>query len=76
MAMTMQGIIDSYCAGDPTKLVRLGVRFSSPVYPGDTLISDGWEMGSKNGTTVLGFEVQRKSDGVKVIKGGLAEVNI
>ena len=76
MAMSMKGLIDSYCDGDPTKLVHLGVRFTSPVYPGDVLISNGWEMGQKNGCSVLGFEVERKDDGVKVIRGGYAEVKV
>jgi len=76
MAMSMKGLIDSYLDGDPTKLARLGVRFSSPVYPGDTLVLDGWEMGDKNGRTAIKFEVHRKEDGVKVIKGGYAEVTI
>lgn len=76
MAMTMKGLIDSYCAGNPSALTCMGVRFSSPVYPGDTLISDGWEMGVRDGKIILGFEVKRKSDGVKVIRGGYAEVAI
>ncbi|MEM4408061.1 MAG: MaoC/PaaZ C-terminal domain-containing protein [Candidatus Caldarchaeum sp.] len=74
MAMTMKGLIESYCAGNPAALSCMGVRFSSPVYPGDTLIADGWEMGVKDGKIILGFEVTRKSDGVKVLKGGYAEV--
>ena len=37
---------------------------------------DGWEKEQLNGNMVLGFDVTRKSDGVKVIKGGTAEVSI
>ena len=53
-----------------------GVRFTSPVYPGDTLVVDGWELGKKGENTILGFEVSRRDDNVKVIKGGTAEVTV
>lgn len=76
MSMAMRGIIECYTESDPTRLVHLGVRFSSPVYPGDTLVLDGWELGKKRENTVLGFEVSRREDNVKVIKGGAAEVTI
>ncbi len=73
MSMTMKSIIESYLDADPEKLKALGVRFTAPVYPGDTLIVDGWETGEKNGNSSIAFEVTRESDGVKVIKGGTAE---
>ena len=73
MSMTMKSIIESYLDADPGKLKALGVRFTAPVYPGDTLIVDGWETGEKNGNSAIAFEVTRESDGVKVIKGGTAE---
>ncbi|MCC6712312.1 MAG: MaoC family dehydratase N-terminal domain-containing protein [Candidatus Dadabacteria bacterium] len=73
MSMTMKSIIESYLDADPGKLKALGVRFTAPVYPGDTLIVDGWETGEKNGNSSIAFEVTRESDGVKVIKGGTAE---
>lgn len=76
MSMSMRSIIECYTEGDPSKLMQLGVRFSSPVYPGDTLVIDGWELGRDGENTLLGFEVKRKSDDVKVIKGGTAEVAI
>lgn len=76
MSMAMRSIIECYAEGDPSKLMQLGVRFSSPVYPGDVLIVDGWELGKNGGNTLLGFEVKRKIDDVRVIKGGTAEVAI
>lgn len=76
MSMTMRAIIESYLSSEPAKLKSLGVRFTAPVYPGDQLIVDGWEKEELNGNMVLGFDVTRKSDGVKVIKGGTAEVTI
>jgi acyl dehydratase len=76
MSMTMRAIIESYLDSDPSKLKSLGVRFTAPVYPGDTIIVDGWEKGRENGHVVLGFDVTRQSDNVKVIKGGTAEVEV
>ncbi|MCZ6468692.1 MAG: MaoC/PaaZ C-terminal domain-containing protein, partial [Candidatus Dadabacteria bacterium] len=76
MSMTMQGIIEAYLDSEPSNLLSLGVRFSAPVYPGDELIVDGWESGSEDSFSVLGFDVTRKSDGKKVIKDGKAEVKV
>ncbi len=76
MAMTMRAIVDCYLDYDPTRIKRLSVRFASPVYPGDTLIVDGWEAEKEEGRTVLGFEARREEDGVKVIKNGIAELEI
>ncbi|MDA2920330.1 MaoC family dehydratase N-terminal domain-containing protein [Desulfobacterota bacterium AH_259_B03_O07] len=76
MSMAMRAIIECYIDSDPTKLLQLGVRFASPVYPGDILIADGWEIRNREGNTLLGFEVTRLSDDVKVIKRGTAEVSV
>ena len=72
----MRAIIGCYLDSDPSKLKSLGVRFTAPVYPGDVIVVDGWEAGEVNGVTKLGFEVTRKGDNVKVIKGGEAQVEI
>jgi len=76
MSMAMRAIIECYADSNPALLSRINVRFSSPVYPGDTLIASGWEIGRQGGKTILGFEVTRREDDVKVIKGGIAEVDI
>lgn len=76
MALTMTSVVDCYLDEDPTKIKSFGVRFASPVYPGDTLIAEGWELGKQNGTTTLGVEVKRQEDDVKVIRNGMAEVKI
>lgn len=76
MSMSMRAIIICYLDSDPYKLKSLGCRFTSPVYPGDTLVADGWEIGKKDGKTLIGFEVARRDDDVKVLKSGIAEVDI
>jgi len=35
-------IIKALCGGDPERLRRLDVRFSTPVYPGETLVTEIW----------------------------------
>jgi acyl dehydratase len=42
MAFTAKVIVDQLCAGDPARLKRLAVRFSRPVFPGDTITTRVW----------------------------------
>jgi acyl dehydratase len=42
MAFTAKVIVDNLCAGDPMRLKRLAVRFSRPVFPGDTITTRVW----------------------------------
>ena len=76
MSMTTQGIIEAYLDSDPSKLLSLGVRFSAPVYPGDELVVDGWDDGSQGSVNMIGFDVTRKGDGIKVIKDGKAGIRV
>lgn len=76
MAMTMGAVVNCYLDGDPSKITEFGVRFASPVYPGDVLIAEGWEMGKQNGTTTLGVEVKRHEDSIKVIRNGMVKAEI
>ena len=41
-----QMLLSALCAGDPAKFRSLKVRFSAPVYPGDTLHIVGWNDGA------------------------------
>ena len=67
MAMTVQSIVESFLNGDAFVMESIGVRFSAPVFPADELQVEGWDLNAGN---EIGFHVHRKSDGVKVIKGG------
>ncbi|QMU56171.1 MAG: hypothetical protein GKS04_03175 [Candidatus Mycalebacterium zealandia] len=68
MSMAMQKIIDGYLGGAPENLKSLAVRFSAPVYPGDTLNLECFEAGQN----AIKFEAS--VGGMKVIKGGFAEI--
>ena len=55
---------------DPDSLVYYGVRFTSPVKPGDSIQTSIWEVGpGPNGTTELAFETQNLTTG-KVLNFG------
>ena len=73
MAFTSKVAIDKLCAGDPTRLRRLRVRFSRPVLPGQTITTKVWPDGARNGRKIFAFETFNP-DGQPVIKGGVAEV--
>jgi acyl dehydratase len=38
-----RAILNRACGGDPDKFKSFAARFSGTVYPGDTLITEGWE---------------------------------
>jgi len=57
------------CDYDPTRLKKLSARFSSPVYPGESLRTTFWKLGE--GTA--GFECHSVERNVAVIKGGRVE---
>jgi acyl dehydratase len=76
MAFTSWAAIQEVCAGDPSRLKRLAVRFSRPVLPGQTITTTFWravDAEDAGGNEVFGFET-RNGDGEVVIKDGLVEV--
>lgn len=68
MAIASKAVLDGLCGGDPSKLKRIKVRFSRPVFPGQTLTTRAWS----EGTNTYGFETLNP-DGVPVIRNGLAQ---
>jgi len=42
-----RAIVQTACGNDASKLTSLNTRFSSPVYPGETLIVEMWKDGNK-----------------------------
>ena len=76
MAFASRAVLDGLCGGDPARLAHIGVRFSRPVFPGQTLTTRAWKAGSGNddsGTAVYAFETLNDR-GQAVITGGVAEV--
>ena len=63
--VTCRAVLQEYCDFDPTKIKSHQVRFSSPVFPGETITVDLWKDGD-----VVSFEARVKSRGVTVVKNG------
>lgn len=64
-----RAIISTVCGDDPAKLKSVALRFSSPVYPGETIKTEFWRDG--NVVSFRSTAVERK---VVVLNNGRAEV--
>jgi acyl dehydratase len=69
MAFTSWGAVTELAGGDPTRLKRLAVRFSKPLFPGQEITTRFYATGG-NG---YAYETTNP-DGDLVIKDGLAEI--
>lgn len=63
--VTCRAVLQEYCDFDPARIKSHQVRFSSPVFPGETITVDLWKDGD-----VVSFEARVKSRGVTVVKNG------
>jgi acyl dehydratase len=63
--ITCRGVLQTYADYDPAAFRQHAVRFSSPVYPGETVTMAMWKDGD-----VISFEAKVKSRDVTVIKSG------
>jgi len=62
---TCRAVLQEYCDFDPARIASHQVRFSSPVYPGETIVVDLWKDGN-----VVSFEARVKERGITVIRNG------
>ena len=70
MAIAVKGAVDGLAGGDPTRVKRVAVRFSKPVFPGEEITTRFWEEGSAGDSKTYGFETYNP-DGAAVIKNGI-----
>jgi len=63
--ITCRGVLQTYADYDAKAFRQHAARFSSPVYPGETVTMDMWKDGN-----VISFEAKVKSRDVTVIKSG------
>jgi acyl dehydratase len=63
--ITCRGVLQTYADYDPAAFRQHVARFSSPVYPGETVTMEMW----KDGNTIS-FEAKVKSRNVTVIRNG------
>jgi acyl dehydratase len=73
MAFAGKAVLDAVAGGDPARLRRIKVRFSKPVFPGETLTTQGWLQESADGISLYGFETLN-GRGSPVLRNGLAEI--
>lgn len=67
--ITCRAVLQGFCNYDPTLILAHDVRFSSPVYPGETVSVQMW----RDGDTVS-FEARVKARDVVVIKNGRSQL--
>jgi acyl dehydratase len=65
-----RAVLRGACDDDPSRLRRFDARFSSPVYPGDEIVTDIWKAGR-----TLSFRSRVPSRGAVVLNNGLAEID-
>lgn len=65
-----RAIIKACCGGDPARLRSLQVRFSSPVFPGETIRTEMWPDGE-----IISFRARVVERDVVVLNNGLAMVS-
>lgn len=65
-------IVKSLCKGDATRLTRLDVRFSAPVYPGETLLTQIW----RQSESLAAFRVSIKERNIVALNNGFAQIRV
>lgn len=73
LAFATQAIVDNLSDGDPTKVKKIKVRFSKPVFMNDTLTTEGWILEENETRTNIGFETKNEA-GEAVLKLGSIEL--
>lgn len=70
-----RAVVAAVGGGDPRALKYFGVRFTSPVKPGDSLETSIWEVGpGPNGTTEVTFVTKNLETGKICLGAGIAYV--
>ena len=64
-----RSVVESLCEGDAKRLKKFDCRFSSPVYPGETIVTEMWKNGSK-----VYYQSKVKERDKIVIKNGVSEI--
>jgi len=65
-----RAIVQAACNNDATRLTQMDTRFSSPVFPGETLVCEMW----REGTEVIRFRAKVKERDIMVLSHGYAGI--
>ncbi|BDC36598.1 MAG: hypothetical protein EF806_01490 [Candidatus Methanoliparum thermophilum] len=64
-----RAVLKHLCDNDPNRFKSFEVRFSNVVYPGDTIVTEGWKVSDKE------YIIQTKNqDGVVVLSNAMVEL--
>jgi acyl dehydratase len=66
-------LLKTVCGYDPARLASMAVRFSAPVFPGETIRTEIWRDRDQTGA-VVSFRARVKERDVIAINNGRAEV--
>lgn len=69
LGVTARALIHACCDGQADRLAEIAVRFTAPVYPGETIRTHIWHEGG-----ALHFRADVPARGVRVIDNGLARL--
>lgn len=70
MGVVGHALLRLCCGGEPARLKRMDVRFSAPVFPGETITTEVWDEGGGR----FAFTAQVAERRATVINNGLCEV--
>jgi len=68
-----RALVDTFADGDGDRLLELNVRFSRPVFPGETLAVRMWRDGSHDSAQRVLFDARIAARDVTVLSNGVAE---
>ena len=73
--MAARALVQAWGDGDARRLTRLDVRFSAPVFPGETLVFDMWREDAQNGPGMeLRFTARSAERNVQTLSCGVATI--
>jgi len=73
MGVAGHALLKTVCGYDPGRLATMSVRFSAPVFPGETIRTEIWH-DRRDGGAVVSFRARVKERDVIAINNGRAEI--
>ena len=67
--MACRAVLGAYCDYDPARMQSFDVRFSKPVYPGETLAFEAWHVDSG-----VAFQARAPERDMLVLKNGYSRI--
>jgi acyl dehydratase len=74
LARVVSALVEARLEGDPTRVARLGCRFTAPIYPGDRATVAATDPRSPSGGGQALTFTARKDDGTAILDDGFVEL--